>query len=71
MCRDPARCQDIARQDGHVVDQIFRNLEGFELRTEAREHEEFRQLFPPVGDFRSMTKPGSNALFSILPLQFT
>ena len=71
MCRDPARRLDIGRQDDHVVVQIFRNLEGFELRMEASEHEEFCQLLPLVGDFRSMTRPGSNALFSILPLQFT
>lgn len=38
---------------------------------EAGKDEELHQLSPPVRDDTLMTNPGSNALFSILPLQFT
>lgn len=46
-------------------------LRGLELQVKAGEDEEFHPSLLAAGDSRSMTRLGSNALFSALPLQFT
>lgn len=47
------------------------HLQGPEFRFMVGEDAQFHKALPPAGDCTSMIRAGSNALFSILPLQFT
>jgi len=49
----------------------FAKLEGLELRVKVEKDEQFHELSFSARACTSITRPGSNALFSILPLQFT
>ncbi len=62
---------DVARQDGHVVVQALGHLEGLELSMQVGEDEQLHGRRSPSEGDTSTISPGSNAWFSIRPLQFT